>query len=205
MLKQVKLLIKEDQRQHEKKKMEAKKYLETERDGKLKHRVRDGGVSEYESGVLTVTGPLRLHDTWHVSSPAVSLSPATVLEPWIPQLQTEIEMTIRSKERNYTKPEASTRAVCKKRLESGRFASDLSISLMQRRPQIHYKPIICAGPRLGLGTHSWTAVLNPQRGTNRKFENRIHTWVTLEGFGWINELSGSLSTCWGVQSFTSLC
>lgn len=75
---------------------------------------------------------------------------------------------------------------------------------MQRRPQIHYKPIICAGPELGMGTRSWTAVLNPQRGTNRKFENRIHTWVTLEGFGWINELPGSLSTCWGVQSFTSL-
>lgn len=96
-----------------------------------------------------------------------------------------------------------TGAACENRLESSRFASDLSVSLMQRRPQIHYKPIICAGPGPGLGTHSWTAVLNPQRGVNRKFENRIHTWVTLEGFGWINELSGSLSTCWGAQSFTS--
>lgn len=170
-----------------------------------KCRVRDGAVvSEYESGVLTVTGALRLHDTWHVSSPAVSRCPATVLQLWMPALHTEIEMTMCSKEKNYTKPEASTWAVCEKRLERRRFASDLPVSLMQRRHQIHYKPIICAGPWLGLGTHSWTAVLNPQRGTNRKFENRIHTRVTLEGFGWINELSGSLSTCWGVQSFTSL-
>lgn len=180
---------------------------EWQREGaKEKRRVRDGGaVSEYESGVLTVTGALRLHDTWHVSSPAVSRCPATVLELWMPQLHTEIEMTVCSKERNYTKPEASAWAVGKKRLGSSRFTSDLSISLMQRRHQIHYKPIICAGPWLGLGTQPWTAVLNPQRGINRKFENRIHTWVTLEGFGWINELSGSLSTCWGVQYFTSLC
>ena len=150
-----------------------------------------------------VTGPLRLHDTWHVSSSAVSRSPATVLEPRMPQLYTEIEMTTCGKERNYT--ESSTWAVCESRLESSHFASDLSISLMQRRPQIHYKPIIWAGPGLRLGIHSWTAVLNPQRGTNRKFENRIHTWVTLGGFGWINELSGSLSTCWEEQSFTILC
>lgn len=74
--------------------------------------------------------------------------------------------------------------------------------MIQRRPQIHYKPIICGGPGMGLATGSWTPVLNPQRGANRKFENRIHTRVTLEGFGWINELSGSLSACRRVQSFT---
>ena len=35
--------------------------------------------------------------------------------------------------------------------ESSRFASDLSVSLMQRRPQIHYKPIICARAGAGAG------------------------------------------------------
>lgn len=160
-------------------------------------------LSECESGVLPETEALRLHDTWHVLSPAVSRSPAKVLQLWMLQLHTEIEMTMSSKEGNYAEPDASTWAECEHTVESGCFASDLSVSLMQRRRQIHYKPIICAGPGLRLGTHSWTAVLNPQREANKKFENRIHTWVTLEGFGWINELSRSLSTCWGLWSFTS--
>lgn len=188
---------------------ESKDKIKINKEKKVKKRGQErsvgletgGTVSECESGVLPVTGALRLHDTWHVSSPAVSRSPATVLQLWMVHLHTEIEITMCSNERNYAEPEATTWTACENRLESSRFASDLSVSLMQRRPQIHYKPIICAGP--GLGTHSWTAVLNPQRGANRKFENRIHTWVTLEGFGWINELSGSLSTCWGAQSFTS--
>lgn len=46
-------------------------------------------------------------------------------------------------------------------------------------------------------------LLNPQRGTNRECENRIHTWITLD-LGGINELPCSLSTCWGEQALTRL-
>lgn len=195
--------MKGDQGQNENKERQKERARE-------KHRVRDGGgatLSECESGVLTVTVALRLHDTWHVSSPAVSRSPATVLELRTPQLHTEIEMTMCGEERGlYKNQRPQHGAVCTRR--------DWKAAVLPRIYPYHWckddpksitSQLYVAGPGLGLGTHSWTAVLNPQRGTNRKFENRIHTWVTLEGFGWINELSGSLSTCWGVQSFTSLC
>lgn len=66
----------------------------------------------------------------------------------------EIEITTRSTERNDADPGASTRAGYQNRAESSRFASDLPVSMIQRRPQIHYKPIICAGPGMGLATGS---------------------------------------------------
>lgn len=67
-----------------------------------------GTDSECESGVSPVTGALRLHDTWHVSSAAVFRSPATVLQLRMLQLRTVVEMTMRGKERNYAEPQAST-------------------------------------------------------------------------------------------------
>ena len=105
---------------------------------------------------------------------------------------------VRQRKGNYAEPGASTWAVCEKRLGKAAVLPRIyPYHWCKDDPKSITSQLYVPGPGLGLGTHSWTAVLNPQRGTNRKFENRIHTWVTLEGFGWINELSGSLSTCWG--------
>lgn len=191
------LIMEVDQGQNEKKKKKSVGECKIE----LWGLETVGAVPECESGVLTVTGALRLHDTWHVSSPNASRSPppaTTVLQLRTPRLHTEIEMTMCGKEKELYRTrgldmgcvrEETGKAAVLPRIYPYRWCKDDPKSITSQL----YVP----GPGLGLGTHSWTAVLNPQRGTNRKFENRIHTWVTLEGFGWINELSGSLSTCWG--------
>lgn len=110
-----------------------------------------GTASECESGVLTVTGALRLHDTWHVSSPAVSRSLCLVLAatdaaPTHPNRNDNVEQR-----KGIIRNQRPRRGLCVRRDWKADFfffssALDLSISLMQRRPQIHYKPIIwCLG------------------------------------------------------------
>lgn len=77
---------------------------------------RGGGPhAECESGLWAVTGALRLHDTWHVSSPAVSRSPATVLQPRMPQLHTEIEMTMCAAKRGIIQNQRPRHGLCVRR------------------------------------------------------------------------------------------
>lgn len=114
-----------------------------------------GAVPECESGVLTVTGALRLHDTWHVSSPNASRSPPPRHHR---PPATDAAATHRNRNDNVRQRKGIIQnqgpghGLCARRgWESSRFASDLSVSLMQRRPQIHYKPIICARAGAGAG------------------------------------------------------
>lgn len=192
------LIMEVDQGQNEKKKKKKRRRVQNRTTG-----FRDGGGRSrmWIRGPDGDRGPKAAwHLTCFISKRVTSPPPpaTTVLQLRTPRLHTEIEMTMCGKEKELYRTrgldmgcvrEEAGKAAVLPRIYPYRWCKDDPKSITSQL----YVP----GPGLGLGTHSWTAVLNPQRGTNRKFENRIHTWVTLEGFGWINELSGSLSTCWG--------